>query len=182
MGYLAFVLVGCSIQVTGVRREVDSVPLPPPAYANETLLLSFGPQPIPAMTSSNSEGYLNETLGLSFEILSAPLGIENIPSATWTEIKPLAVSGMILLIDVRRPTDYQRGHVPSAISLPAETSDAELQIEMARYPKDQQIAVYCESIGCPVSHAFAQRLVSFGFTNVRDIPGGFAEYIKPQSP
>jgi rhodanese-related sulfurtransferase len=123
-------------------------------------------------------GYFNETLSLSFEkIDSAAAGLE-IRLVKWPEVKPLLLAGKILLIDTRTAADYQARHIPGAISIPVETSDADMQIAMSQYPKNQPITVYCASASCSASRSFAERLINFGFTNVRDMAGGFAEYLQ----
>ena len=42
--------------------------------------------------------------------------------------------------------------------------------------------IYCASINCPVSHAEAITLAEqYGYTDVREMPGGFAEWLTAES-
>ena len=66
---------------------------------------------------------------------------------------------------------------PGAVSLPAASSPAELAGFAAKYPKDTAIVVYCGSSSCPLSHQLTTILMTqFGDTNIREMPGGYAEY------
>ena len=98
----------------------------------------------------------------------------------WTEIKPQVESGTLLLIDARPAASYQLNHIPGAISIPPETSEADFLRLMAEYPKSRPIAVYCASESCHVSRALAQHLASLGFSQVNDMQGGMAEYLRGQ--
>jgi rhodanese-related sulfurtransferase len=98
----------------------------------------------------------------------------------WMEIKAQVESGILLLIDARPAASYQLNHIPGAISIPPETSEADFLRLMAEYPKSRPIAVYCASESCHVSRALAQHLASLGFSQVNDMQGGMAEYLRGQ--
>ena len=98
----------------------------------------------------------------------------------WTDIKPQVESGTLLLIDARPAASYQLNHIPGAISIPPETSEADFLRLMAEYPKSRPIAVYCASESCHVSRALAQHLASLGFSQVNVMQGGMAEYLRGQ--
>jgi phage shock protein E len=50
-----------------------------------------------------------------------------------------------ILIDVRSPAEYNEGHIPGAINIPAEN----FTLEKARLPKDKSSAIifYCRGVG-----------------------------------
>jgi len=73
-------------------------------------------------------------------------------------------------IDVRYPTDYQRGHIKGAVSLPF------YDLKKISYPKDQALVLYCSGIGCSLSNDAAITLQQMGYTNVKLLTGGFAEW------
>lgn len=73
-------------------------------------------------------------------------------------------------IDVRYPGDYQRGHIKGAVSLPY------YDLKKISYPKNQALAVYCSGIGCSLSHDAAIVLQELGYTNVKVLEGGIAEW------
>ena len=77
---------------------------------------------------------------------------------------------MMTVIDVRYPTDYQRGHIKNAVSIPF------YDLKKISYQKEQAIVVYCSGIGCSLSHDAAITLQEIGYTNVKVLTGGIAEW------
>lgn len=78
-------------------------------------------------------------------------------------------SGYVLL-DVRRPDEYEKGHIPGAINIPNEM----IERMSSHLPDlDQRIYVYCRS-GVRSIDA-ASKLVKSGYTNVIEI-GGILSY------
>ena len=75
-------------------------------------------------------------------------------------------SGYIIL-DVRRPDEFAKGHIPGAINIPNESIGSE---EIPALPDKQQlILVYCRS-GRRSKEA-AAKLVKLGYTNVVEFGG-----------
>lgn len=77
-----------------------------------------------------------------------------------------------VLIDARRPEEYNEGHIPGAVLLTNETFTKEDAGELLK-DKNQRIYVYCRS-GRRSKQA-SQKLVDFGYTNVVEI-GGILDY------
>lgn len=71
-----------------------------------------------------------------------------------------------LLLDVREPAEYARGHLPGAVSLP----QAELASRLEELPRDRPILVVCESGSR--SCRSAQFLTQMGFERVANVAGG----------
>jgi rhodanese-related sulfurtransferase len=95
----------------------------------------------------------------------------------WPEVKALLVEKKIVLIDARLKANFDIAHIPGAISLPATSGAPELQEFATKYPKDTRFVTYCGSSSCHMSRALAESLVKIcGYTNVSEMPGGFAEY------
>ncbi len=69
-----------------------------------------------------------------------------------------------IIIDVREPFEFSRGHVPGAINLPPATIMQGLPKELANTPKDAEIVLYCMS-GAR-SAASMRILEQHGFTNL----------------
>jgi rhodanese-related sulfurtransferase len=106
-----------------------------------------------------------------------------IPSLTWAQVKPLLEAGKILLVDARAKANFDIGHIPGAVSLPATSQAPELQAFVARFSKDTPFVVYCGSEQCHASRQLAESLVKIGgFTDVREMPGGYAEFLTTQPP
>lgn len=75
-------------------------------------------------------------------------------------------SGYVLL-DVRRPDEFEAGHIPGAINLPNEEIGTE---EIPALPdKDQLILVYCRSGNR--SKQASEKLAALGYTNVVEFGG-----------
>lgn len=142
-------------------------------------------------------GVFNETLSLTMELPAAPapapagnptlpaLANPNptaakpfIPSLKWPEVKVLLEAGKIVLVDARLQANYDLGHIPGAVLLPATSTADELRAFAGKYPKPTAFVTYCGSDTCHMSQQLAELLVKIcGFTNVSHMPGGFAEYL-----
>jgi rhodanese-related sulfurtransferase len=80
-------------------------------------------------------------------------------------------------VDAREAVYYQTEHIPGAISLPAGSPPADLIAFVTKYPRETALVVYCGSPQCPLSHQLVAVLTGqLGYSNVREMPGGFAEY------
>jgi rhodanese-related sulfurtransferase len=107
-----------------------------------------------------------------------PPGMLQISSLTWPQVKSLIDSKQIVLLDARVKANYDIAHIPSAMSLPATSLPDELQAFAANFPKSTHFVTYCGSASCHMSHSLAESLVKIcGFTNVSEMPGGYAEYL-----
>jgi rhodanese-related sulfurtransferase len=159
--------------------------------------------PLAPAISGSRTGYVNETVSLVLEGVSgtrpaggvygnqtmalglapaqpgspAPAVKHNLPSLTWPEVKALLKDTQNVLVDARVVSFYQAEHIPGAISLPSNSPTNELAAFVAKYPKTTPLIVYCGSSSCPMAHHLAELLSgSYGYSNVKLMPGGFAEY------
>ena len=80
-------------------------------------------------------------------------------------------TGQITLIDVRAPADYLRSHIVGAANQPYYTLTPS-----APWRKDADLVLYCSGIGCSLSHDSALILMKQGYTHVRTLLGGLAEW------
>jgi glyoxylase-like metal-dependent hydrolase (beta-lactamase superfamily II) len=71
-----------------------------------------------------------------------------------------------MLVDVREPAEYARGHVPGALSLP----QADLASRLEELPRDRPLLLICRT-GSRSQRA-AQYLLQMGFAHVANIAGG----------
>lgn len=72
-----------------------------------------------------------------------------------------------IILDVRRPDEYEAGHIPNAINVPNETIG---ESDIPELPdKEQLIMVYCRS-GRRSKEA-AKKLVRLGYTNIVEFGG-----------
>lgn len=138
-----------------------------------------------------SKGVFNETVSMTLEsapgIAPLPAGVlptpvtgppqAAIPTLTWPQVQALSGAKNVVLVDARAKTAYDLGHIPGAVLLASGAPLEEVQAFAAKYPKDTALVVYCGSTTCRASQQLARQLVAVGgFTNVSEMPGGFAEY------
>jgi rhodanese-related sulfurtransferase len=151
-------------------------------YANETLPLapaSAAPREFPATTQgarSNSVS-MSKAIGASTAaaVALAPAAIPL--RSTWEEVKPLAASGQIVLVDARPRTAFDAGHIPGAVSLPFQNLQAEIQAFMGAHPPGTPLAIYCANVKCGTSSQLALALTrTYQYQNVRFVPGGYQEW------
>ena len=169
------VLVGTafnSANPLGVRATATASPARPTPKASAT---AVGTKAL----------YENETAGLSLETegitptsaTALPVPIRNVTDLSWPETKKLLDAGQVVLVDARAAVYFQTEHIPGAISLPAGSAPTEVSAFAAKYSKNTALVVYCGSLQCPLSNQLVALLRGEqGYTNVREMPGGFAEY------
>jgi len=73
-----------------------------------------------------------------------------------------------ILVDVRGPQAFERGHVPGAINLPTRTISAET---LAAYPPDTLFVVYCAGPHCNGANKAAVKLARLNYP-VKEMIGG----------
>ncbi len=71
-----------------------------------------------------------------------------------------------VFVDARRWDDYEREHIPGAVSFPVGEFDARIDAFLDRYPLEEKIVVYCIGVACHDSHELAELLKSVGYTDV----------------
>jgi rhodanese-related sulfurtransferase len=179
-----------SMSPLGVRLSETTTPNNAPAvanqlYENEMISVSLGnsaPDRRPAPDSPVGI-YENETTGTHLELNRAKDAVQPAlpPGArtiSWLETKKLLSAGQIVLVDARASVYYETGHIPGAVSLPAVGATREAFADFAaKYPKNMALVVYCGSAQCPLAQQLTEILTgSLGYTDVRDMPGGYVEY------
>jgi len=78
-----------------------------------------------------------------------------------------------VLVDVRGPLAFERGHVPGAINIPGRLLTAE---RMADYPKSTLFVVYCAGPHCNGVHKAAVKLAALGYP-VKEMIGGVTGWL-----
>ena len=97
------------------------------------------------------------------------------------------VNTRTLLIDIREPAEFQRGHIPGAVHLPRGLLEFEIhglvqrmQAEAAGSPEDHPIVLYCGTGGR--SALAAETLTTMGYRNVRSMSGGLVAWAQARLP
>ena len=89
----------------------------------------------------------------------------NVKLAQWDEIAVLD-SAQILLLDVRRPGEREKGYIAGSIHLPLD----QLRVRMQELPRDREIIVYC--LSGQRSYFACRILAQHGF-RVRNLSGSY---------
>lgn len=91
-----------------------------------------------------SEQQLVEIQRIKSEMLQNHKSMEPIKMA---DLMDRLEKGNVLLIDVRPKEEYEKGHIPGAISIPFE----ELEKHLSSLPVDKEIVAYCRGPYCLMS-------------------------------
>jgi rhodanese-related sulfurtransferase len=108
---------------------------------------------------------------------------KNTPEVTVAQAKEELNQGQVgLLLDVREPAEWEKGHIPGAVQAPrgmlewyADPTTPYAKAELTT-KRDARIIVACASGGR--SMLAAETLRSMGYTNVVSMAGGFNEWSK----
>lgn len=76
----------------------------------------------------------------------------------------------VVIVDLRLPSDYRKGHVPGAVNLPKGRWDKPVGLS-----KDKLNVVYCYNQQCHLASEAAEQLVEQGYPVV-EMEGGFATW------
>lgn len=93
--------------------------------------------------------------GLTSQLL--PDGVRVIDRA---ELLDRSRRGEVLVLDVRPSEEYAVGHLPGAVSIPAD----ELAGRLAEIPADVEVAAYCRGRFCVLSYDAVHLLADHGYT------------------
>jgi rhodanese-related sulfurtransferase len=112
---------------------------------------------------------------------------KSIPEITAVQAREEMGQGEVgLLLDVREPAEWEKGHIPGAVLAPrgmlewyADPTTPYAKAELTT-KRDAHIIVACASGGR--SMLAAQTLKSMGYTNVVNMAGGFNEWSKQGFP
>lgn len=73
------------------------------------------------------------------------------------------------LVETMSPEEFDKGHLPGAINIPADTIEFDAPTKLER---DECIVVYCESPACPASPQAVKKLMNLGYYDVLDFEAG----------
>lgn len=95
-------------------------------------------------------------------------------SVDWVK-KQLDDKADMVLVDSRpKRKQYDKGHIPTAISIP----DMSFDKMTGELPSDKNklLVFYCGGYKCKLSHKSAQRALELGYQNVKVFAGGYPEW------
>jgi rhodanese-related sulfurtransferase len=107
-----------------------------------------------------SEKQLVQVQQIKEEFLNDQLGIEGI---TLSELKDRMDKGEVLLLDVRPKEEYEKAHIPGAVSIPIE----ELEEKLSSLPANCDVIAYCRGPYCLMSAEAVEILKAKGINAFR---------------
>ncbi|MCY8423653.1 MULTISPECIES: ArsR/SmtB family transcription factor [Bacillus subtilis group] len=107
-----------------------------------------------------SEKQLVEVQQIKQEFLNDKLGMEGV---TLSELKERMEKGEVLLLDVRPAEEYEKAHIPGAISIPIQ----ELENKLSSLPPNCEVVAYCRGPYCLMSAEAVEILRANGIHALR---------------
>lgn len=119
-------------------------------------------------------GFAQDTLADLRAEIEHHLGPANeLRPVTAVELKRLQDKDNVLVVDVRAAVDYEREHVPGAISVPV----AAIRDRLADIPSDREIVAYCQGPYCVSSPDAVRELTAAG-RSARILAGGWTAWAR----
>lgn len=97
-------------------------------------------------------------------------------------VRKLVEQKGFLVGDVRPEAVYMEGHIPGALMLPLSRFDEIIGDFITVYAPDTPLILYCSGRECQESHHFAEKLIEFGYCDIKVFPGGYPEWVKKGYP
>ena len=91
-------------------------------------------------------------------------------------------SGQAVFVDARTLENYQRGHIPGAVSLPLDRIDEMTNAFLAGHGNGTAIVTYCSGVFCEDAAHLADLLKDFGYTRISVFEGGMEAWLKEELP
>ena len=115
-------------------------------------------------------GFLRDGSGAS--IVAGRYVAYRIPEIAISKVEALSGTDGVSIIDARLTTDYQKSHIPGAMSLPITTTYGGIRGAVATMPKKNRVIVYCQSNQCSWSDEIARQLAAHDYNKVYIFRGG----------
>jgi len=93
-------------------------------------------------------------------------------SVEWVK-KQIDSGADMVLIDARpRRNKYDKGHIPTAVSMPTSQFD-KMKADVLPADKNKLLVFYCGGFKCKLSHKSAARAIALGYTNIKVFAAGY---------
>jgi rhodanese-related sulfurtransferase len=127
-------------------------------------------------------GLLLTTLGALAERPEAPPSVPGTTKVTAEEVVELVTTHSdLVVIDSRKPFEYEKGHIQGAHSLV--DTDTTPETLAAQVPtKETPVLFYCNGPKCLRSSNAAKKAVDWGYSQVYWFRGGWSEWTDKQLP
>ncbi len=115
-----------------------------------------------------AERHLAEVNCLVKDYLTVKDNLEPVPA---DQLLERIREGLVSVVDVRPPREYEAGHLPGAVNIPLE----ELEQHLNELKPDQEIVAYCRGPHCVLAFDAVARLREAGL-KARRLDGGLPEW------
>jgi rhodanese-related sulfurtransferase len=89
----------------------------------------------------------------------------------------------VIVIDIRSPRDYEKGHIPGATSYPLDSFDVEMLIHKVCVPFPEKPTIYITSAtGDDQTQEACHRLEEAGYEYITSVKGGMKAWVKAGLP
>lgn len=115
--------------------------------------------------------------GLAAQKAKGPTDPQQVRRVQPAELKAMLAKDQAIVVDVRSPQAYSRGHLGSAISIPAAEIERRVA-ELRRRAGSRTVVLYCS---CAFEHSAAEAAVTLarlGVTRVAVLAGGYFETVR----
>ena len=116
---------------------------------------------------------------------SAPLSLplpEGLAPIALPEARAVLAEGTGLFIDARDPGEYEIGHIPGAVNLPAYEFEDYFPEAVAQIEEASRLIVYCDGAECSDSIQVAERLLEFRFSDISVFEAGYRAWTEAGEP
>lgn len=103
-----------------------------------------------------AEQHLAELTQITTRFARGAVGMDRVDAE---ELLARMKDDSVIVLDVRPPEEFQRGHLPHAVSVPQK----ELEQYLFQLPRDKQIIAYCRGRYCVLAMQAVQKLCEFGY-------------------
>lgn len=101
-----------------------------------------------------------------------------LPTVERDEVRGLARSPSVLIVDARKQLDFKAGHIPGAMNVPVDSNPELLEEGFRGVPLSTRVVIYCQSEACPYSDIVARRLIAAGYGDISIYRGGWRDWEK----
>ena len=105
-----------------------------------------------------------------------------LPLAALADVQRMVREQSHLVLDARPVADYDRGHIPGALSLPQTELDTYYPQILPLLTPAQPVLVYCSGQECDESFLLSVYLREQGYTNVALFVGGYQAWTAAAQP
>ena len=96
---------------------------------------------------------------------------DSLEAVSRKELLQRSKDGLVTILDVRPPEEYESGHIPGAVNVPL----AEIEQHVTGLPKEQDIIAYCRGAYCVLAFEAVAALREKGF-KARRLEEGYPEW------